>query len=436
MRMCVLYFDTTDGGGGGDPVAPAAPKGYVPISVDQRNQWNAFLDYAGKQPGANLDDPAAQAALLGQYKKANPAFSITAAQIPHIQYEAYQLRKGDKLGNLGSNELAYIRQGLAPAYLNADTSKVGKLYYPQVAGYGTDLENYYNAKFKPVAGATTSVPPNVNTPAAVATGAPAAKAATSVPPGAIPRPDYQNPGSRLQYAKAWTQKYGPLMQGRGDTPLRVNEVPEGTDDDQLTAKEMSEKAASKLGLDPALLYSSAMEEGMSGLWGSGKKLVDFSGDDKYPIDGFVNFGLDNFSDFFPQLVKKGYLPADFKAHFNKAVRTNEKNQAVNSANFKTAEAALQAKAAVLRNVQDETESYAKKHGVNLSPAAKEFFSLINYNAGEGTMQKMLAEYNAQGYLKDDKFLKARPSAGWKVPYENVIRRMQMRDALKKEKLFD
>lgn len=261
--------------------------------------------------------------------------------------------------------------------------------------------------------------------------------------GKIPLPDYTNPESRLGYAKQFTQKYGPLMSGRGDTPLRINEVP-ATWKDKLTSKELSTNAATKLGLDPALLYSSAMEEGMSGLYPGkdekGKdKEVDFSGDENFPVSGYVNFGLDNFSDAFPGLVKKGYLPKDFDKQFKKSVeapRQGDNKTAVNSANFSSADAALQAKAAMIKASKDEVESFSKNNKIPLSDKAKDFFTLINYNAGSGNAQKMLKEYNRIGALKDDSFLNKRPSESWKVPYENVIRRIKMADALKEEGYFD
>jgi hypothetical protein len=254
-------------------------------------------------------------------------------------------------------------------------------------------------------------------------------------PKEIPKPDYDDPNSRLKYAEEFSKKYGPEMHGRGDTPLRVNETP---DSGSASAKEMSTKAASKYGLDPATFYSSSMEEGMSGLFGDKKGKVDFSGDDKHPISGYVSFGLDNFNDLYPELVKKGYLDKDFAGKFKKSVEPSRKGDnktAVNSANFVDTDSALQAKAATVKYAQDQTEEFANKNNIELSPKAKQFFSLVNYNSGQGNMQKMLSEYHKKGYLKDDKFLEKRPDENWKQPYSNVARRLAMADALKKEKLF-
>lgn len=264
-------------------------------------------------------------------------------------------------------------------------------------------------------------------------------------PKRIPLPDYKNPASRLAYAKEWTKKYGPLMQGRGDTPLRINEVP-NIAYDRLPVKQSSINAAKKLGLDPALLYSSAMEEGLSGVFKKGYEgegYFNSSSYDDFPLSGFATLGLDHFAGNFNDLVKRGYLPADFSKKFKPNLMTNEKGETTQSADFRSAEDALMASAAMIKNSEDQVSNYAKKHGINLSPAAKNFFALINYNAGEGNAQKMLQDYYKAGALNNDTFLKSRPVSGgnlksnsWKVPYENVIRRIQMANALKAEGYFD
>lgn len=264
-------------------------------------------------------------------------------------------------------------------------------------------------------------------------------------PNRIPLPDYKNPKSRLNYAQSWTQKYGPLMQGRGDTPLRANEVP-NTAFDQLPVKTSSANAAKRLGLDPALFYASSMEEGLSGLFKKGYEGEGYfnnSGDENFPLSGFLSMGLDTFAGNFKNLVKKGYLPSEFEKKFHRTSMTNEKGEATESADFRSAEDALQAKAAMMKDSEDQILNYAKKNNIQLSPKAKEFFTLINYNAGEGNAQKMLQDYYKADALKGDAFLKSRPDRGgnlkpnsWKQPYENVIRRVKMAEALKQEGLFD
>lgn len=266
-----------------------------------------------------------------------------------------------------------------------------------------------------------------------------------VPKGKIPLPDYKDAASRLRYAQAFRNKYGPYMQGRGDTPLRINEVP-FTAHDRLPIKQSASNAAKRLGLDPALFYSSAMEEGMSGMFKKGYEGETFfnsSSYDDYPVSGFAGIGLDTFGGRFPELVKKGYLPADFQKKFKMALNTNEKGEAVQSGDFRSVEDALMAKAAMTRLSRDEVDNYAKSHNIQLSPKARDFFTYINYNAGAGNAQKMLMDYYNAGALKDDAFLKERPTKGghlkttsWKQPYDNVIRRVKMAQALMDEGYYD
>lgn len=265
------------------------------------------------------------------------------------------------------------------------------------------------------------------------------------PKGKIPLPDYKNPQSRLKYAEAWRQKYGPYMQGRGDTPLRINEVP-NTQFDRLPVKQSSINAAKRLGLDPSLLYASAMEEGVSGMFKKGYEgegYFNSSSYENFPVSGFAGVGLDNFADAFKGLVKKGYLPADFEKKFQRTIMTNEKGQETHSGDFRSVEDVFQAKAAMVKDSEDQVLNYAKKNNIPLSPNAKQFFTLINYNAGEGNAQKMLQDYYKAGALKDDAFLKSRPTKGgnlkdasWKQPYDNVMRRWKMSEALKNEGYFN
>ena len=264
-------------------------------------------------------------------------------------------------------------------------------------------------------------------------------------PDAIPKPNYDDPKSRLNYAEQFTKKYGPLMQGRGDTPLKINEVPRAGSD---TAKNISTKVAAKYGLDPALLYSSSMEEGMSGLFkdksGADTKhrkpgefgYQSFYGDKEFPINGNESFGLPDFAKRFPELVKGGYLPKEFSERF----RGKEGEFSAND--FKTADDAMTAKAAVMKFGQDYVDKYAKKNDIKLSPKAKEFFSLVLFNGGEGTVDQMMTDYNKNGLLKDDSFIYKRPTSGqglkpdsYKNVHENVSRRIAMANALKAEQLF-
>jgi len=263
--------------------------------------------------------------------------------------------------------------------------------------------------------------------------------------GRIPLPDYRNPASRLKYAEAFRQKYGPYMQGRGDTPLRINEVP-NTAHDRLPIKQSAINAVKRFGLDPALFYSSAMEEGVSGMFKKGypgEGYFNSSSYEDFPVSGFAGVGLDHFHEQFPYLVKRGYLPAGFKDRYQPTIMTNEKGETTHSGDFRSVEDAMMAKGAMAKMSEDQVLDYAKRNNIQLSPAAKQFFTYVNYNAGEGNAQKMLMDYYKSGALKDDAFMNARPVSGgnlkstsWKQPYDNVMRRIKMAEALKKEGYFD
>lgn len=272
-------------------------------------------------------------------------------------------------------------------------------------------------------------------------------------PRLIPQPNYADPVARSNYLQNWQKQYGSL-EGRGDTVLKVNEIPRGASD---TARNIATKSGKQYGVDPALLYSSAMEEGMSGLFKnqSGNKdtkgrtpdqfgYQDYYGDKDFPINGGQSFGFQTFAERFPDLVKKGYLPQSFASNFRGAkASAADPDETHDANNFKTADAALQAKAAMLKYHYDDVDSYAKQRKITLSPKARDFFALAEYNGGEGTGHQMLNDYYNNGYLKDDKFLQARPTSGtglkatsYKDVYDHVNRRLTMAANLKEQKLFD
>src|SRR5882757_6000344 len=231
------------------------PENYTPLSIDQKNHWNDFATHL-KSVGGNISDAGKH---LEGFKKDNPDTSLTKEMIPHAEYEINQLKTGVEHPTLKPEDLKYAQNLMTPAYKNGNS-----LMYP-VTKDGKHIEEIATGK-------GGKLPPDTQP---------------------LPAPNYDDPNSRLDYAKKFTAKYGNLMQGRGDTPLRINETPYSG---SASAKELSTRAATKVGLDPALLYSSAMEEGMSGLFADKKGKVDYSGDEKFPISGFVSFGTDNFSD--------------------------------------------------------------------------------------------------------------------------------------------
>jgi hypothetical protein len=201
-------------------------------------------------------------------------------------------------------------------------------------------------------------------------------------------------------------------------------------------------AAQQNKVDPTLLYSSAMEEGMSGRLNA-KNASSVGSDypdkfvDDYPVDGFYNYGLDQFADNAKSLEKKGYLPKGFSSRINSYKTKNEKDEPVNAAVFKSDADAVMAKSAMMRQSQDQLNTYTKKTGVKLTPAQQNFFLLANYNGGEGNMQKMIQSYQDKGYLKNDDFV-TNPNfkpASYGSIYSNVQARLQSAKQLKDEGFF-
>ena len=197
-------------------------------------------------------------------------------------------------------------------------------------------------------------------------------------------------------------------------------------------------------IDPALLYGSAMEEGMSGAiddknWENASEAYvqwqEKNGKlaEQFPVDTFYNYGLDQFAGNVGTMIAKGYLPKDFKKNFTTFDIENEKGEKGKGSAFNTDANALMAKSAMMRMAQDQLDSYVGKNGVKLTPKQKEFFLLANYNGGEGNMRKMIDSYGKQGYLKDDKFLDPnfKPSNYGGI-YKNVMARMQVADMLRNE----
>jgi hypothetical protein len=184
-------------------------------------------------------------------------------------------------------------------------------------------------------------------------------------------------------------KYGPFIRGRESDVNILSKVPNFSDDKQTTYRDRFAKAAQQYGFRPELLFASAAEEGFRDLVNKGT----WSGRTDYPVAGFESLGLDNFSSDYPQLVAQGLLPADFKNQFT-----------------------------------------------TLTPEARDFFTLVAYNATAKTVPQMMSDYNKAGYLQDNAFLKARPTVGkngvrlneksYADVYDHIQRRMVPAEAWK------
>lgn len=166
--------------------------------------------------------------------------------------------------------------------------------------------------------------------------------------------------------------------------------------DNRNVSDVVKSAATKSGIDPALLFSSAFQEGMNLAISKPDEISEAylnSGVDSnaYPVDGFYNYGLDRFGDDYNRLKK--YLPEGFDQRFKTFKAKNEKGQDVTTAAFINNEDALIAKAAVMKDVESQLDNYAKKKGVTINPEDRPYFILASYNGGLGNGKTMLDEYS-------------------------------------------
>lgn len=437
MILKKLYSPDEDNaeGGGDDPKKKDTPPKYKPVPSTKRKEWNDYLDYLQKEGIAgskDLDAPDKNVGLtvFEKYKKENPHVSLSKDDIKDIQYEQQQFRKGQSFPGATPEQTKILRSQVNPKYFERPISEPGqpfnsalsREYYPQLKSksgkdYGTDIEGFVKDYYHP----DNNKPPEKKSDIQQ----------QALDSNKLKEKYKDNPYLSEQGRYNWGSKLSK------DFPLTGGNVKEAV----LNAAQLNK-------IDPALLYSSAMEEGMSGSVDekaserASSHYVDWSEKNKdkaenYPVYGFYNYGLDQFAKQAPELEKKGYLPKGFSKNFTEFPAENEKHEKITAAAFDTDANALIAKSAMLRQSQEELEDYIKKEDIKLSDKQKDFFLLSAYNYGDEGVKKMIKSYEEKGYLKDDKFLdpKFKP-ASYEGVYKNVQARLQSAKQLKEEKYLD
>lgn len=69
----------------------------VPLSNEQKQQWNAYIDYLDKRgmkgsPALDNRDTGLSQQLFNEYKTQNPHFSLTYDQVPQVQQDLQDYR--------------------------------------------------------------------------------------------------------------------------------------------------------------------------------------------------------------------------------------------------------------------------------------------------------------------------------------------------------
>ena len=195
--------------------------------------------------------------------------------------------------------------------------------------------------------------------------------------------------------------------------------------DNLPASVVAMNAAKKAGVSPSFLYASAFGEGLNKAIAHPDMVSeaylqhekDLNG---YPVDGFYNYGLDTFGAQFPDLVKKGYLPQEFSSQF-KAYPAKNEAENVTTAAFKNNEAALMAKAAMMRDRMDTVKAKAKAKGVDLDDEGAQYLTLASYNGKAKSADTLFNEYLS---AKDKKAFIEKGLTSMKGIHKNIYPRLQ------------
>jgi len=233
-----------------------------------------------------------------------------------------------------------------------------------------------------------------------------------------------------QAAPAAEEAPNPYMAGGRDKWGDAAAFPVSTDGGQ-PMKAIVKKVAAATGVRPEILFASAMEEGLQQVPKGGKFELP-AGD--FPVDGFRMLGVDDFGSLAPQLEKKYGM----KLNYQPAEHTNEKGRVVKSANFRTMEDGLMAKALMYKDYQEKVLQKLRQENVSLDDDGLDFLTLQAYNAGPKVLDKYLKIYRETGTLDGSRFTQQAPEGEYKdiQSYVHSRRRFDPAKAMRQKKLFE
>jgi hypothetical protein len=210
---------------------------------------------------------------------------------------------------------------------------------------------------------------------------------TSKPKSTLPKNKSAAVAMTGKAAKNMREVEKKLLSGYWDTEIPL---------DKKKVRDLVQTAAKQAGIRPETLYASSYQEGLRNAQYIGTDQAygeEMSPDDDYPVNGFFQMGVDTFGDAAERLKKKGYIPQDFDYQPYKA--TNEKSQDVNSGLFKTVQDGLIAKAAMMRDLQDQVSEYASKKGLKVDGDELDYLTMAGFNGGFGRVKQMVDEITTQ-----------------------------------------
>jgi hypothetical protein len=196
--------------------------------------------------------------------------------------------------------------------------------------------------------------------------------------------------------------------------------------DNKKAVEIIKNVSSKTGLSPSFIAANAFQEGMNMAIQDdnvGKSSGYFSenvDESVYPVDGFMDYGLDTFGDSVDVLKGKGYLPKNFD--FMPYKTRNEKRQPITTGAFRNNEDALLAKAAYIKHFKDQVNQYSGEKKIRLEPRTVDYLTMSAYNAGFGNARKMIDELASGKVSQKDYIDKGLTSL--KGVHKNISPRME------------
>lgn len=165
--------------------------------------------------------------------------------------------------------------------------------------------------------------------------------------------------------------------------------------DNRNALDILRRASQRTGVPVDFLAANAFQEGM---FEAIRTQNAEYGSDEFPVSGYIHYGMDTFGSNADRLKKKGYIPneLEYQDDFNQS----EKGEDVQSANFRTNEDALVAKAAFLKDFRDSVVDYSNKKKLKLEPKTEQYLTMAAYNGGIGNAMKMIDELSKGVSQKD------------------------------------